>query len=156
MTHAVAIVSGGQTGADRAALDAALELGLPCSGWCPRGRRAEDGPIDPGYPLRETDSPAYKVRTRRNVEDSDGTLILARGPLAGGTRLTRDIAGALGRPCLVLDPWRDDPGVLGPWLRAEGVATLNVAGPRASTDPEIYAAARAFLLAALDPNRRPS
>ena len=75
------IVSGGQTGVDRAALDVGLAWGLPIGGWCPRGRTAEDGPIPARYPLRETESAKYDVRTRRNVRDSDGTLILtARRP----------------------------------------------------------------------------
>src|SRR5436305_1193025 len=82
------IFSGGQTGVDRAALDVALELGIPCSGWCPRGRRAEDGTIPPRYPLQETRSLAYPVRTRWNVRDSDGTLILTRGRPDRGTALT--------------------------------------------------------------------
>ena len=91
------IVSGGQTGVDRAALDVALELGLPCGGWCPQGRRAEDGPIDPRYPLRETRAAAYPVRTRWNVRDSDGTLILTRGRPDRGTALTADLAKRLGK-----------------------------------------------------------
>src|SRR5947199_5509021 len=86
------IVSGGQTGVDRAALDVALELGLPCGGWCPRGRRAEDGPIPAHYPLCETRSPIYPVRARWNVRDSDATLILTRGRADRGTALTREPA----------------------------------------------------------------
>ena len=82
------IISGGQTGADRAALDVALELKIPCGGWCPKGRRAEDGRIDDRYPLKETPSTDYRVRTRLNVEESDGTLVITRGPLTGGTALT--------------------------------------------------------------------
>ena len=86
------IVSGGQTGVDRAALDVALSLGIPCAGWCPRGRRAEDGPIDARYPLNETPSTSYAKRTEWNVRDSDATLILARLPLGGGTALTERLA----------------------------------------------------------------
>ncbi|MEZ6054758.1 MAG: putative molybdenum carrier protein, partial [Planctomycetaceae bacterium] len=82
------IVSGGQTGVDRAALDVGLDLDLPCGGWCPRGRKAEDGPIDERYPLKETESAKYDVRTRRNVRDSDGTLVLTVGDPIGGTALT--------------------------------------------------------------------
>src|SRR5262249_20137195 len=82
------LVSGGQTGVDRAALDAALEVGVPCGGWCPKGRKAEDGRIDDRYPLCETPSAAYSQRTRWNVRDSDGTLVLAWGEPTGGTLLT--------------------------------------------------------------------
>ena len=82
------IISGGQTGVDRAALDVALALGLAVGGGCPKGRRAEDGIIPDRYPLTETPEPNYEARTRRNVEDADGTLILNRGKLDGGTALT--------------------------------------------------------------------
>src|SRR5262245_50786528 len=91
------IVSGGQTGADRAALDVALELGLPCGGWCPRGRLAEDGPIASKYPLQETQSRDYPPRTKRNVQDSDGTLILTWGNPDRGTILTAKLAQELGK-----------------------------------------------------------
>ena len=73
------IVSGGQTGVDRAALDVALDLSLPCGGWCPKGRKAEDGPIAAHYPLTETPLDSYPQRTEWNVRDSDGTLVLTRG-----------------------------------------------------------------------------
>ncbi len=82
------IISGGQTGVDRAALDVAIELELPCGGWCPRGRLAEDGTVPDRYPLQETRSAEYAERTERNVIDSDGTLIIATRPLTGGTALT--------------------------------------------------------------------
>mgnify|MGYP003793290687 CR=1 FL=1 len=86
------IVSGGQTGVDRAALDVAMQLGIPVGGWCPRGRRAEDGRIPDSYPLREASSVNYAKRTELNVRDSDGTLILSGGPLTGGTALTESLA----------------------------------------------------------------
>ena len=86
------VVSGGQTGVDRAALDVARELGIPCGGWCPRGRRAEDGPIPEAYPVRETPSTAYPERTAWNVRDSDGTLVITRGKPRGGTALTVSLA----------------------------------------------------------------
>ena len=141
------IVSGGQTGVDRAALDAALRTGLPCGGWCPAGRRAEDGLIPDRYPLRETPTADYAERTRLNVRDSDATLILARTLLVGGTVLTNEAAEALGRPVLVLDP--TDPAAISVarrWLRQHAIETLNVAGPRASTESGIYAEALAFLV----------
>src|SRR5207253_3037020 len=97
------IVSGGQTGVDRAALDVALELGLPCGGWCPRGRRAEDGAIDERYPLTETPWWGYPQRTEWNIRDADGTLILTRGRPDRGTALTARLARQMNKPCLVVD-----------------------------------------------------
>ncbi|MEA2063566.1 MAG: putative molybdenum carrier protein, partial [Gemmatimonadota bacterium] len=102
------IVSGGQTGVDRAALDVSLSASFACGGWCPRGRRAEDGAIPIRYPLRETESPAYEVRTRCNVRDSDGTLVITRGVPSGGTAYTIDAADWIGRPCLVIDLDREE------------------------------------------------
>ncbi len=148
------IVSGGQTGVDRAALDVALELGIGCGGWCPRGRRAEDGRIPRRYPMRETPSQAYEARTRLNVGDSDATLILIHGQPTGGTALTIDIARELGRPLLVADP--DDPAAgetVMQWLVANHVVSLNVAGPRESIEPGIYGQAAAFLKRLLSAKR---
>jgi hypothetical protein len=144
------IVSGGQTGVDRAALDVALALGLPCGGWCPSGRRAEDGPIDARYPLRETPSAAYDERTAGNVRDSDATLVLARGPLRGGTAYTLSCARREGRPHLVVDLGADpDPAPVRLWIDEQRVRVLNVAGPRESQSPGIGAHARAFLMEVL-------
>ena len=143
---AVMLVSGGQTGVDRAALDAALELGVPCGGWCPRGRRAEDGPLDGRYPLHETETADYRDRTRRNVETTDGTLILAQGALTGGTALTYRVARELNKPCLVVDLARSNTtDVVCRWLTRNAVKKLNVAGPRESTKPGIYAKALDFV-----------
>ena len=149
------IVSGGQTGVDRGALDAALDLGIPCGGWCPRGRRSEDGPIPEHYPLQETTSADYPVRTRKNVEDSDATLILTSGPATGGTLLTVNLCKRLGKPHLVIDLNRDDltaslSQVRG-WLAGFPDGTLNVAGPRESGHPGVAERARAFLCEALSP-----
>jgi hypothetical protein len=152
MRH-LTIVSGGQSGADRGALDAAIELGLPHGGWCPRGRRAEDGPIPDRYRLRETDSPEYAVRTLRNVLDSDGTLLVTRGAPAGGSALTASLARRHRRPLLHLDldalAWDGAVATLRAWLAAHPIATLNVAGPRASGCPGIAAMVRALLVETL-------
>ena len=154
------ILSGGQTGVDRGALDAALEAGFPCGGWCPRGRRAEDGRIPDCYPLRETSSRRYIVRTRRNVAESDGTLVLAWGAPSGGTLATVDGAGRLEKPCLVLDmSGLDDETAASrvcAWIGAEGVAALNVAGPRASGQADAYGRTRRVIGLVLEvgPTRR--
>jgi len=140
------IVSGGQTGVDRAALDAAIQLGIPHGGWCPKGRRAEDGPIPDRYLLSEDDSPRYAARTERNVIDSDATLILHRGPLAGGTRLTARQARNHGRPLKTIDLGEEvSLASARAWLRRHEVAVLNVAGPRESQQPGITEQALALL-----------
>jgi len=149
------VISGGQTGVDRAALDAARSSGLATGGWCPHGRLAEDGAIPALYPLRETTSRDTTVRTRANVAEADATLILV--PQANpaswgeGTRLAVRHARDLGKPLHVAILGGDDDvgeaaaGVRG-WLRASGAASLNVAGPRESTAPGIYALAHRFLV----------
>jgi hypothetical protein len=140
------IVSGGQTGVDRAALDVALERGLPCGGWCPRGRRAEDGPIEPRYPLRETPWWGYPQRTEWNVRDSDGTLILLQGRPDRGTALTVEFARRCGRPFLVVDLAQEpDAAAVRAWVEEHRLDVLNVAGPRESSSPGIHGAAARFL-----------
>ncbi len=142
------VVSGGQTGVDRAALDVALELGLRHGGWCPRHRRAEDGRIPARYQLKECESVEYWVRTERNVVDSDATLILYFGVLSGGSRFTFRMARKHARRCQCVDLGARKVPAVGPlqvWLREEGVQTLNVAGPRASVSPGIYEAAAGYL-----------
>lgn len=145
------IVSGGQTGADRAALDAAIELGLPYGGWLPRGRKTEEGPLPTRYQLRELDSDNYRDRTEQNVIDSDGTLIVTFGPLTGGSAMTESMALRHDRPCLILDMELVSPHkaveALKIWLERYDIRTINVAGPRASKEPRIYAAVRKLLLA---------
>jgi len=144
------LISGGQTGVDRAALDAAIALGIPHGGWCPRGRLAEDGRIADCYRLQETDSPDYPIRTERNVLDSDATLILCRGRPSGGTELTLRLAEQHRRPCLVIDlDSKADPADVCRWLQKHAVETLNVAGPRESQSPGIETLARAFVAAVL-------
>jgi hypothetical protein len=148
------VVSGGQTGVDRAALDVAIALGLPHGGWCPRGRRAEDGPIPARYALVEHASASWAARTEANVVDSDGTLVLHRGELSGGTALTRDVAVRERKPLLLVDlAGRPDAARVRRWLDAHDVRVLNVAGPRESQRPGIGEEARAFLLAVLAPTR---
>ena len=135
------IVSGGQTGADRAALDAALETGFPCGGYCPKHREAEDGPIDIRYPLIEIDG-GYAERTRKNVEEADGTLIVFRSPIRGGTRLTREYCIQSQKPCLPIDfvtiPQAQVFEDLKSFIARHEIAVLNVAGPRASDCPDVY------------------
>jgi hypothetical protein len=141
------VVSGGQTGVDRAALDVALRLGLRIGGWCPRGRRAADGVLPERYPLSETPSAAYPQRTEWNVRDSDGTLVLHVGALKGGTALTVMLAERLGRPLLAVDLERQpEPVAVREWIRAHHIGVLNVAGPRESERAGIHARASAFLL----------
>jgi hypothetical protein len=144
------IISGGQTGVDRTALDAALTLGIPCGGWCPKGRKAEDGPIPDRYPLKETESTSYPVRTEMNVLDSDGTLILTWGRPTGGTALTIRLTGRHKKPSLVIDLKKPaDPSSLANWLEKKQIGVLNVAGPRESEYPGISRLAFGFLLNAL-------
>jgi hypothetical protein len=141
------IISGGQTGVDRGALDAAIELAIPHGGWCPRGRLAEDGPIPRQYQLLETQASDYPSRTERNVVESDATLILFRGRIVGGTELTLRLAQQHERPRLAVDlDAPADPAAVRSWLAEHRVEVLNVAGPRDSQSPGIAALARAFLL----------
>lgn len=142
------IRSGGQTGVDRAAHDVALALGLPVVGWIPKGRLAEDGPLHARYPLTETPNSDYYQRTTWNVRDADATLILCRGPLEGGTEFTAKEAKRLHKPCLVVSLESDlaaTPAAARDWLTENGVAVLNVAGPRESKQPGIHAQAQAYL-----------
>lgn len=140
------VVSGGQSGVDRAALDAALALGIPCGGWCPRGRYAEDGRIADRYPLTETPSGDTAQRTEWNVRDSNGTLVLTMGEPSGGTALTIRFARGTGRPLLIVDLAETiDPGQARSWIRENRIGVLNVAGPRESKCPGIHGKAAAFL-----------
>jgi hypothetical protein len=146
------IVSGGQSGADRAALDWAIAHGVSYSGWCPRGRRAEDGRIDACYALRETSSPGYGHRTEANVLNSDGTVIFSISEeLTGGSRLTADLARKHGKPLLHLAAERhneDHARVLYAFVEEHAIEVLNVAGPRASKEPRVGAFVRRVLTAA--------
>jgi hypothetical protein len=133
------IVSGGQTGVDRGALDAALEVGFPCGGWAPAGRIAEDGPISARYPLAELAGGGYEERTLQNVLDSDGTAILYFGELEGGTRLTAQYCQEHRKPCELLNAERMNPKQAAreivAFVAGNRIKVLNIAGPRASKWP---------------------
>jgi len=151
------IVSGGQTGVDRAALDFAIRHGYEHGGWCPRDRLAEDGPIPSAYVLRETDSSDYVERTEQNVFDSDATLIVAREKeLSGGTAFTRFCAEQHGRPLLVVcerNGVSKSAAALLKFLEQNKVRMLNVAGPRESQAPGIGRFVAALLETALTPHQ---
>ena len=148
--HRLEIISGGQTGVDRAALDAALLLGSRHGGWCPRGRKDEDGRIPSKYALKETPSEEYTQRTEWNVRDSDGTFVLTRGKVSGGTAFTIQLARQYGKPCLVLRVGSlGKKRIIRRWLKSNDIRVLNIAGPRESQKPGIYRQALKILTAAL-------
>ncbi|MBI9086325.1 MAG: putative molybdenum carrier protein [Desulfobacterales bacterium] len=136
------IISGGQTGADQAALDAAIKMGLPHAGWIPRGRLTEDGPLPLTYALQEMPTNSYPKRTEQNVLDSDGTVIFSHGPLTGGSKLIQKLARQHKKPCLHINldkvPIYLSSSEILKWVREHEVEILNVAGPRASKDPSIH------------------
>ena len=136
------IVSGGQTGADRAALDWAIGRGVPHGGWCPKGRKAEDGVIDPLYILTETPSEDYSQRTEWNVRDSDGTAVFSVGrELRGGALLTVELAGRYNKPLIHLcaqDEGTNHAQELRSFIEEFGISVLNVAGPRESDETGVY------------------
>jgi len=147
------IISGGQTGVDQAALDAAICCGIPYGGWLPAGRKTENGPLAAKYAMDELASPSYPDRTRKNVEASDATLIISRGPLTGGSKLTENIALACRKPCLHVNLNANNVELavveVHSWLKKHAPVVVNVAGPRASSDWAIYDDAYALLLAVL-------
>ena len=134
------IQSGGQTGADRAALDWAIVKGVPHRGWCPLGRQAEDGTLPEKYLLEETTSTNYAVRTKRNIQDSDGTVIISiELNLDGGSHLTQRLAQEMKKPVLHLHGQTTAPGIqLRNFIEKHRLQILNIAGPRASREPNIY------------------
>jgi hypothetical protein len=153
------IVSGGQTGVDRAALDAGLKAAVAIGGWCPKGRRSEAGPIPEQYPLTETKARSYAVRTAWNVRDSDGTLVIVRDEISSGTRLTLTAARHQGKPYKVVhlsppdapglftteNPPNDQIQSVVDWLRDRRIRVLNVAGPRGSSHTDVYSEALEFM-----------
>ncbi len=131
---------------DRAALDLALDLGIEVGGWCPKGRRAEDGIIPPHYPLKETPLRDYEQRTEWNVRDSEGTLILTTGKPEGGTALTLEAAQRMEKPFYVVDLLaKRHLASLQYWVEYEKITVLNVAGPRESRVPGVKHMATEFL-----------
>ena len=164
-TEIAKVISGGQTGADRGGLDAAIEVGIPHGGWCPKGRRAEDGRIPDEYRLVETDSSDYAVRTEQNVVDSHATVVLAYGLPAGGSKATVEIAKKYRRPWLHVDlnetgdeaiarrvlEWLSGGGLQSPDIPVPPLnPALNVAGSRESKAPGIQARVKAIMLLVLD------
>ena len=139
------IISGGQTGADQAALDAAIKLGVAHGGWISKGRRTENGPLADKYGLIEMPDADYAARTEKNILESDGTLILSHGRLTGGSLLTLKLAKLHQRPCMHMDltdkVFSKAISEIHSWGMEKGIETLNVAGPRASKDPIIYESA---------------
>lgn len=148
------IVSGGQTGADQAALDVAIELDIPHSGWIPKGRKTEAGILPDKYQLQEMPTASYPKRTEQNVLDSDGTVIFSHGKLTGGSAATRRFALKHHRPCLQVDldilSVADTADRISAWVAEHEIETLNVAGPRASRDALIYEEVCETLHAALN------
>ena len=145
------IVSGGQTGVDRAALDVAIFLEIEHGGWCPLGRRAEDGRIPARYRLKQTRARDYSVRTEKNVVESDGTLILYHRRMTGGTELTRKLTLKHRRPVLCVDlesATEIQERQLEYWIADHQIRVLNVAGPRESTCVGIAQLAERFLVTA--------
>ena len=140
------VVSGGQTGVDRAGLDAAMAIGIPIGGYCPKGRLAEDGTVPDIYPLIEMHSASYTSRTEQNVIDSDGTLVLNLGKLSGGTKRTVEFAIKHSRPYLTIQ-MEEKPEVTAviEWIQQNSICTLNIAGPRESKCPGIYMIVEAYL-----------
>lgn len=138
------IVSGGQTGVDQGALEAAMRLGIPHGGWVPKGRKTERGPLPERFKLKEMPTSSYRARTEQNVIDSHGTVIMAHGPLEGGSELTRKFAIEHKKPCLVLDLDQQSAFaaalVLAQWATENKIGVLNVAGPRSSKDHKIQEA----------------
>ena len=143
------LISGGQTGADRAALDVAIRLGIPYGGWIPKGRKTEDGRLPDEYELQEMPTTGYPERTERNVVDSDGTVIISHGRISGGSLLTFAMAERHNRPCLHIDLNKTAPFTaaqdINNWIQDNDIEILNIAGPRAGEDPLVYGATERIL-----------
>ena len=136
------IISDGQTGTDQASLDAAIKIGIPHSGWIPKGRLTEDGPLPDKYDLIEMPTASYPERTKKNISESDGTLILSHGRLTGGSEYTRKWTKKYDKPLLHTDLSSVTSFVatvqINNWIVDYDIKIMNVAGPRASKDSKIY------------------
>ena len=147
------IISGGQSGADQAALDVAIEHGIPHGGWIPKGRKTEAGPLPEKYQLQEMPTEEYSKRTEQNVVDSDGTLLISHGDLTGGSALTRKFAKKHSRPSLHIDLNMINgfkaAQTITTWIADHEIRVLNVAGPRASKDSKIYESVKKVLTAVI-------
>ncbi|MBF0421759.1 MAG: putative molybdenum carrier protein [Magnetococcales bacterium] len=140
------IISGGQTGVDRAALDFGMDREIAVGGWCPKGRRSEDGVIPRRYPLEETIHLDYRYRTFLNVQDADGTLVLYQNQLRGGSALTSRHARKLGIPCMEVDLSQPHPiDEVIRWIQQHRIQIINIAGPRESENQGIHRRAGTFL-----------
>lgn len=151
------VISGGQTGADRGGLEGARDAGIEIGGWCPKGRRAEDGPIPDRYPVREMTSKSYPARTKANVRDADVTVIFVHGAVTRGSRLTKKICEELSKPFAIIDLQSVDnltaSELLREFVMSHKAATLNVAGSRESVAPGIQGRVRRIVMLALEPSR---
>lgn len=149
------IISGGQTGADRAALDFAIAHNIPHGGWIPKGRKTEEGPLPDKYQLQEMPTRSYVNRTEKNILDSDGTLVVSHGKLTGGSALTRELAKKHKKPCIHMDLDKVNPSeatcIIAGWIKKHHITVMNVAGARASKDSKIYQAIFDLLEAAILP-----
>lgn len=148
MIRILKIISGGQSGVDRAALDFAMKNGIPCGGWCPKDRKAEDGLISEKYPLKEAPDSLYETRTKLNVQDRDGTLILFFQRMDEGTLLTFDQAQHIEKPVLTIDLFEggeEDLQKVRSWMNFNYLEIINIAGPRESNNTGIYERAMLFL-----------
>jgi hypothetical protein len=136
------IISGGQTGADRAALDVAIKLDIPHGGRVPKGRITEEGPLPEKYQMQEMPTESYAARTEQNAIDSDGTLIICRGKPTGGSDYTREMVLKHKKYLLNIDlnltTSFDAASLVSSWIKLHQIKILNVAGPRATKDPNVY------------------
>ncbi|MBF0118993.1 MAG: putative molybdenum carrier protein [Desulfobacterales bacterium] len=147
------IISGGQTGADQAGLDVAINLNIPHGGWIPKGRITENGKLPDKYLLQEMPTSSYEKRTEKNVIESNGTLIISHGKLTGGSKLTQEFSEKHTRPCLHIDldeiSLSKAAQLVKFWIDNNDIEILNIAGPRASSDPRIYNSVKELLEAVL-------